>query len=86
MASGIFGKAIEWGYLTDNPVRGIKTRKAVKRDRFLQAGEFPRFFSALAEEPNQTIRDYLLIALLTGARRANVLAMRWEEVNLSEGL
>ncbi len=86
LASGIFGKAIEWGYLSENPVRGIKTRKAVKRDRFLQADELPRFFSALAEEPNETIRDYLLVALLTGARRANVLAMRWSEVNLPEGL
>ena len=86
LASGIFGKAIEWGYLSENPVRGIKTRKAVKRDRFLQANELPRFFSALAEEPNETIRDYLLVALLTGARRANVLAMRWFEVNLPEGL
>ena len=86
LASGIFGKAIEWGYLSENPVRGIKTRKAVKRDRFLQADELPRFFSALAEEPNDTIRDYLLLALLTGARRANVLAMRWAEINLAEGL
>ena len=40
----------------------------------------------MAEEPNDTIRDYFLLALLTGARRANVLAMRWAEVNLAEGL
>ena len=86
LASGICGRAIEWSYLSENPVRGIKTRKAAKRDRFLQANELPRFFSALAEEPNETIRDYLLVALLTGARRANVLAMRWSEVNLPEGL
>ncbi len=86
LASGIFGKAIEWSYLSENPIRGIKTRKAVKRDRFLQADELPRFFAALAEERNDTIRDYLLLALLTGARRANVLAMRWAEVNLAEGL
>lgn len=86
LASALFGKAIEWGYLTDNPVRGIKTRKAVKRDRFMSAHELPRFFSSVAEEPNTTIRDYFLIALLTGARRANVLAMRWSEVDLKEGV
>ncbi len=42
LASGLFGKAIEWSYLSDNPVRGIKTRKAIKRDRFLQASELPQ--------------------------------------------
>ena len=84
LASGIFGKAIEWGYIKDNPVRGIKTRKAVKRDRFMSAHELPRFFASVAEEPNTTVRDYFLIALLTGARRANVLAMRWAEIDFNE--
>lgn len=80
LAPAIFGKAIEWGYMSDNPVRGIKTRKAVKRDRFLSAQDLPRFFAAVAKEPNLIVRDYFLIALLTGARRANVLAMRWSEI------
>lgn len=86
LASGIFGKAIEWGYIKDNPVRGIKTRKAVKRDRFMSAHELPRFFASVAEEPNTTVRDYFLIALLTGARRANVLAMKWSEIDFNEGI
>jgi len=86
LASGLFGKAIEWSYLTENPVRGIKTRKAVKRDRFLSAHELPRFFAAVADEPNTTIRDYILLSLLTGARRANVLAMSWSELDLSDAV
>ena len=28
LASAIFGKAIEWSYLSENPVKGIKTRKS----------------------------------------------------------
>lgn len=86
LISGLFGKAIEWGYVKDNPVKGIKTRKTVKRDRFLSARELPRFFESVAAEPNTTIRDYFLISLLTGARRANVLAMRWPEIDLKEGI
>lgn len=35
--------------------------------------------------PNTTVRDYILISLLTGARRSNVLAMSWDEVNLERG-
>ena len=86
LASGLFGKAIEWSYVTDNPVKGIKTRKANKRDRFLQADELPRFFVSVGEEPNENIRDYFLLSLLTGARRANVLAMRWNQISLAEGI
>jgi len=86
LISSIFSKAIEWGFASDNPVRGTRTRKTVKRDRFLQADELPRFFAALQQEPNHTIRDYFLIALLTGARRSNVLAMRWSDVQLEEGI
>ena len=86
LISSVFSRAIEWGYASNNPVSGIKTRAKVKRDRFLQADELPRFFKALAEEPNETLRDYILLALLTGARRANLLAMRWKEISIKESV
>lgn len=84
LISSIFGRAIEWDYATANPVTGIKTRAKVERDRFLQADELPRFFQSLTEEQNETLRDYILLALLTGARRANLLAMRWHEINFAD--
>ena len=86
LISSIYGRAIEWGYANSNPVVGIKTRVKVKRDRFLQSDELPRFFQSLAKEQNGTLRDYILMALLTGARRSNTLAMRWSEINLSESI
>ena len=56
----------------------------MKRDRFLDADELKRFFQALHEEPNATIRDCLMIALLTGARRWNCYSMAWEDINFDE--
>ena len=35
----------------------------------------------LGDVYKRQIRDYVLISLLTGARRANVLAMRWQDIN-----
>jgi integrase len=68
-----------------NPCLGIRKFPEKSRDRFLQADELPRFFKALNEEPNATLRDYIFVSLLTGARRSNVLSMRWKELDLEQG-
>lgn len=86
LASGVFSKAVEWGFLDYNPAQGVKVAgKKVSRDRFLQADELPRFFAAVAEE-DSTMRDFILLALLTGARRSNLCAMHWRELDLSAGV
>lgn len=77
----MFNKAIEWGWDRRNPAHGIKKFKERSRSRFIEADEMPRFFAALTEEPNETVRDYVLVSLLTGARRANVQSMRWDQIN-----
>lgn len=83
LASSLFSYAGEQKLFKGaNPAQGIRKYQENKRDRFLQADELPAFFQSLAEEANGTLRDYFLIALLTGARRSNVLAMQWREVNL----
>lgn len=65
-----------------NPAAKHKAFFVPDRERFLQADEVGPFFQALAKETNETMRDAILTALLTGQRRANVLAMRWSNVNL----
>lgn len=79
----MFNKAIaEWRiWQGDNPAHGIKKFPEQSRDRFLQTDELPRFFDALAQEESVTFRDYFLMSLLTGARKTNVLAMKWEQIN-----
>ena len=81
LLSSMFNKAIEWGWEGENPASRIRAFKERKRDRFLQPEEFPAFWKALIEELNTTARDYFIVSLLTGARRANVQAMRWSEIN-----
>lgn len=83
LLSTIFNKATEWGWHGDNPCKGIKKFREESRERFLTQDEMPRFLKALAEEPSQDFRDFILVALLTGARRSNVLAMRWEEIDFT---
>jgi len=80
----MYNKAInEWRiWKGENAAHGIKKFTEKSRERFIQGDELPRFFQALADEQNENMRDYFLLSLLTGARRANVLAMEWADVNL----
>ena len=79
LLSSIYNRAIEWGYRSANPTGGIKPFKETKRDRFIQGSELPRFFIALAEDTSDDFKHFVLLSLLTGARRNNVLAMRWQD-------
>jgi len=79
----IYNKAIEWGYKNENPTNGIKKFKEQSRERFIQPDELPKFFESLDQEENHLSRDYIYISLYTGARKSNVLAMRWEEINFT---
>jgi integrase len=81
---GIFNKAIEWGWRGTNPATGIKKFKERSRDRFLTAEEIPRFFKALEMEENKTARDFFKVLLLTGVRKSNALAMRWDQISFKE--
>ncbi len=69
-----------------NPCRATKMFQEYARDRFLQPEELERFFQTIEEERtegNPDIADYLLLSLFTGARRSNVLSMKWADVDLA---
>jgi integrase len=65
----------------ENPAAEFGVLKIKSRDRFLQKEELPRLFQALAETPNTAIRDYILLSILTGARKSNVLSMCWTDID-----
>ena len=52
------------------------------RELFLTGPELCRLFQAMGEEPNQTAAACITLLALTGARKGEALAMRWEDVCL----
>lgn len=62
-----------------NPASRIQKNAVVSRDRFAQAKELPYLFAAIGES---SLADFFLLALLTGARRSNVQAMAWRDLDL----
>jgi integrase len=69
-----------------NPCRGVKLFKEYSRDRFLQPHEVGLFFEAIEKERevgNPDMADYFLMCIFTGARRSNVLALRWSDIDFT---
>lgn len=71
---------------SQNPAKTKKTREAlgkasVKSD-VLQRGQLAAWFTAVRQLQNPVIAAYLQTLLLTGARRGEVLTLKWTDVNL----
>jgi len=76
----IFSKAVEWGYVRDNPVKRVRFfREELKPIRILTASEKERMLS----EAPEFLRPILLTALKTGMRKGEILNLRWSEVDLA---
>lgn len=65
----------------ENPAVRIELNGDVKRDRFLQPDELVRLDKALKTEKSGDLRDFVTLALATGARRSNVLGMEWSQID-----
>lgn len=89
MLRSAWNRAQKYDVVTgDNPMTGIDWFKETSRERRLMPAEVGRFFAALEayHAQNPALCDYVLLSLYTGARRGNVLAMRWDDLELVDGL
>ena len=77
--------AVKWGWRPDNPFRGVERNDEAKRKRYLSAAELKRLSEVLAEHDDRDAADIFRFLLLTGARRGEVLAARWRDIDLEKG-
>lgn len=81
VVSSVFSFALDQeSYKGENPASRIQKNPPPSRERFAQAHELPYLLGAIAESDQ---RDYFLLSLLTGARRSNVQAMAWRDIDLT---
>ena len=70
-----------------NPVNILTQARAWYPERrrrgTVAAHELPAWWAAVMEEPDYS-RDFLLIAVFTGMRRAEIAGLRWEYIDLTE--
>jgi integrase len=78
--------AVRWGWRPDNPCKGVERFGEEKRTRYLSGAELDRLTAALDKLPDQSAADAVRLLLLTGARRGELLAAKWANIDLEAGV
>jgi integrase len=90
LASAILQFAVERKLRADNPARGVRKPPVRKMQRFLSPAELGRLADALtaslAAGGNPFATAAIRLLALTGARRSEILTLRWRNVDLERGL
>lgn len=85
-------RTINWGLKTErhefgNVAAGIEGFPEYSRERVAQRTELQRLHAALRDEKTSPdLRDYVHLALLTAARKGDVLGMKWADINLLDAI
>jgi integrase len=66
----------------ENPAAHLPKFKLQSRQRRIESHEARKFFEELDSHVDEQFRDYVYLSICTGARRGNLLRMRWDEVSL----
>lgn len=86
LLSVMFEFAIKQGLRDEasgNPAKHIEKFPETKRDRWITPEELPRVAEAIDQETSEYVRAAFWLYLLTGARKSEVLTMRWGDVDLA---
>jgi integrase len=86
LLSRMMSLSVRWGWRTDNPVKGIERNQETPRQRYLTGAELARLTEALADLRDQGAANAVRLLLLTGARRGELLAARWSDIDLDAGV
>ncbi|TAL65060.1 MAG: DUF4102 domain-containing protein [Legionella sp.] len=85
-ASGQYEDAQGKSLIMENPVRRLSQTRAwyrvERRQTYIKPHELKDWYSGLKGIENETLRDYLLLVLLTGLRREEAATLKWEHVDL----
>lgn len=81
LLSSMFNLGVEIGWIDASPMARLHRPNVLPRERYLKAVEVEQFMKAVAGLRSTVAADFIRLCLFTGARRANVASMRWDEID-----
>jgi integrase len=85
----IYSLAMRWDTpgVKSNPCTGVRGyEENNKRERYLSEDETKRLIEAVQESENPCLKFIVVMLILTGARKSEVLKASWEQFNLEQRL
>jgi len=80
-AHNVFARAVEWGYLSTNPVKAVKTPRAREaREVYLTHEEAEKLMAECNEKVEQIVR----LMLNTALRSGEALSLKWSDIHLDQ--
>jgi integrase len=86
LLSKMFNLAILWHLRADNPCKGVKGNVETPRERYLSQEEIQRLMRSIRELEDRESADVIMLALLTGARRDELVKASWAQFDLKAGV
>jgi integrase len=83
--SGALSQAVKWGWVPTNVARSASPPRVRAAKVEPPTPEQVRRLIAVAEERNPILAALIMLAALTGARRGELCALRWSDVELDTG-
>ena len=87
LVRAIFNKAMTWSLFEGhNPCRGVKKNLERPRKRWVTPDEMPKLMEALSQETSVYARAAVLLYLLTGLRKREILNARWSDIDFQRSV
>lgn len=89
LVSSILEKALEWNYLKENVAKNVTIpknyNKPKKEQEIYNNEEIKKLFEVLQNE-SDPFKTMVYISFYTGARRGEVLALRWKDIDFENNI
>lgn len=87
-AAGQYEDAQGRSLITENPVKRLSQTRAwyrvERRQTFIKTHELAPWYAGVQQLQNETLRDYLMLLILTGLRRQEAAALMWDKIDLKD--
>lgn len=78
----LYNFSIRKGWVSSNPVKGVKAYPEYPKDRYLKQEELKRLLGVCDE----ALRQIVTAAVTTGLRKSDILALSWKQVDWTNAL